>query len=719
MDNTIQHDFSLIDEVLIKFLPHPSHQQFHVNLNNVFAYQMPNHLLLFDHANNPTRVLTDSELLPAVRTIIFDMIADTAVLTPDRNSIWPLVTLAALNVTYDGATRRLTSRTLTACMVDALTRNKTSITIFVGTTHFFFPRHNDFSFLDWSHFSTTPLPSAEPVLAADHAPPVPHAQLSAADIAAAVAGAIPAPPGAVEIAQALATALAAAPPVHANLAPPVAPNQDGFAPQPAVPPLANLTFFNANALPADVRHRYDAKLRGDTLIGSTIRTRYAHGTRYATDGPHRIITADGTLFVLKGIDDRNFFRDYVVCRSDTFAGYRQWMHALVTFAMGHGVYVHPPFCYQANHGGLHGFTAGNGPDDDLPSFMNQSLPKMSSMIFQLLNKPNMFPDGSAVYDLLHVHYGDGYAVLKQIATKVLPVFYERPYTLIEDYPRQAGKSFPEYYQLFQDFVDLRALIADNPSSLSNSHEVDIFISRSDYPTFLARMSYDDRRDPAKTAQFSGPQLLETLQRYLQAPHSPALQRSRPPSPALSKSHPTSPVIGISTPTRSAFRPRFPSHNTRGTTGSPTAMAPIAPVQPDLLDDPPLNFSSDVEYQQLFSDLFTLNLPDDPTQRQLFFEYQASVHNISQNPLLARQHPCIVCSGQHKFDSCPVLNDSEFLKKHYIIFKQFLNRVTRSEAQSFPRSPPAPVHAIQSASSDDLLSADDSLDAPLDFQQGRF
>ncbi|GAX10430.1 hypothetical protein FisN_21Lu161 [Fistulifera solaris] len=655
---------------------------------------MPDHRLLFDHAANPTRVLNDGDLLPAIRTIICDMIADTAVLTPDRNVILPLVTKATLNVSYDGAIRRLNSRTLTMCMLDTLARDKTSITILI----------------------------APPAEFAHDAPPIANVPLSAADIAAAVAGAIPAPLSAVELAQALAAAFAAIPSTQAPPTPPVVPHQavlpnhDPIA-LPVMPPSIDLTLFNVNDLTADVRLRYDAKLRGDPLIGSTLRTRYAHGLRYATCGPQRIITADGTLFVLKGIDDRNFFRDYVVCRSDTFAGYRQWMHALVTFAMGHGVYVHPPFCYQANHGGLHGFTAGNGQDDDLPSYMNQHLPKMSSMLFQLFNKPSMFPDGSSVIDLLHVHYGDGYAILKQIATKVLPVFYERPYTLIEDYPRQAGKSFPEYYQLFQDFIHLRALIADNPSSLANSHEVDIFISRSDYPTFLARMSYDDRRDPTKTSQFQGPQLLETLQRYLQAPHSPALQRFRPASPALPRSRPSSPAAALGTPTRSAFRTRFPNHNATGTSGSPPVTTSIAPVQQDLLNDHASDLNASDEYHKLFADLFAVALPDDPAQRQLFLEYQASVHKISQDPNVARQQPCVVCSGQHRFDSCPVLNDSEFLKKHYIIFKQFLNRVARSEAQSFPPSSSEPVHALTVAPPDDFLSADNTIDEPLDFQQG--
>jgi hypothetical protein len=61
---------------------------------------------------------------------------------------------AALSLSYNGCTRRLGFESLTACLVDAIANNKTTIDIHVGTSHIISPQ--DGNHLNWSQFSACP-----------------------------------------------------------------------------------------------------------------------------------------------------------------------------------------------------------------------------------------------------------------------------------------------------------------------------------------------------------------------------------------------------------------------------------------------------------------------------------------------------------------------------------------------------------------------------------
>ena len=76
-------------------------------------------------------------------------------------------------------------------------------------------------------------------------------------------------------------------------------------------------------------------------------------------------------------------------------------------------------------------------------------------------------------------------------------------------------------------------------------------------------------------------------------------------------------------------------------------------------------------------------------------------------------PCAVCDKPgHTFDDCPVLQNVEFLRKHYIQFKLFLKKQATATAT---------VNQIQVAEDADYDHMDDSYNEyPVteDFHQGR-
>ena len=59
-------------------------------------------------------------------------------------------------------------------------------------------------------------------------------------------------------------------------------------------------------------------------------------------------------------------------------------------------------------------------------------------------------------------------------------------------------------------------------------------------------------------------------------------------------------------------------------------------------------------------------------------YQAAVNVVTSSPSkFTSDMACAVCTGQHPFSACPVLNDFEFLKKHHIQFCLMYNRLRKS------------------------------------------
>jgi len=76
------------------------------------------------------------------------------------------------------------------------------------------------------------------------------------------------------------------------------------------------------------------------------------------------------------------------------------------------------------------------------------------------------------------------------------------------------------------------------------------------------------------------------------------------------------------------------------------------------------------YEEACINLMQIDIPDrddTPNNMLAFDNYRRSVLAIRENPNAAYLPNCIVCRGQHRFESCPTLNDHDFLKQHYIRF----------------------------------------------------
>ena len=92
-----------------------------------------------------------------------------------------------------------------------------------------------------------------------------------------------------------------------------------------------------------------------------------------------------------------------------------------------------------------------------------------------------------------------------------------------------------------------------------------------------------------------------------------------------------------------------------------------------------------------------------------------VNAISTNNASAfdTSRPCAVCDKPgHTFDDCPVLQNVDFLRKHYIQFKLFLKRQSNTTATT--------VNSIE-LDTDALLNTDPSFEVvPMeeDFHQGQ-
>ena len=187
--------------------------------------------------------------------------------------------------------------------------------------------------------------------------------------------------------------------------------------------------------------------------------------------------------------------------------------------MDHGYYAHPLYCFQKDHGGAWGFTAGDDPDDDLPLRLRIPVTQMAHTLFRLLQKPGMFPADSKCISIVQQCYGDGFKAIKQLLFPSHPVFHDQPATLITRYPVQGNRSLLKYHSMLMDFLQLRAFISDIDASLDQSHELDVFINGTKYNVFLNRVTRDERKVATLRHKYTSAQIVETLETYLASRNS--------------------------------------------------------------------------------------------------------------------------------------------------------------------------------------------------------
>ena len=144
----------------------------------------------------------------------------------------------------------------------------------------------------------------------------------------------------------------------------------------------------------------------------------------------------------------------------------------------------------------------------------------------------------------------------------------------------------EYYSLFQDYLQLRAYIMDQNSSLDNPDELDVFINNTKHSQWLNRITHDERKIATMAHKYTAAQIVETLNTYLNEPDSPHM-------PTMSLTHH---CLAIS---RAAIV--HCSHNSYRCTP-----VNLIKLELSLIVSPS---ESDDSYQLLYSDLRDLNVPE--------------------------------------------------------------------------------------------------------------
>ena len=451
--------------------------------------------------------------------------------------------------------------------------------------------------------------------------------------------------------------------------------------------------FSTTSLPPDVLDRYDRARARQVLTGQELSSPFAAGNMYHIDGADRVILADGSLFVIHTDPDwKAINKNPPICRSDTHTGIREWYKAFSGVCMENGVYIHPLWCFRRDHGGIRGFTVGDDTNDDLPQRLSLSIDYSASDLHRVLLHPSLFPKDSRLVDIIYQCNNDGYHALKQILYQSHPAFHPRPSTLITRYPKQGSQqSLLQYYVIFQDFLQLQAYVRNYARSLDDDGELDVFIHHTYHHEFLSRKTQEERPLSAHHHRYTATQILGTLQGFLNSPDSPT-SRLR--------------AINSPTPVR-----RPPRHRPR----------PPAAVRVHHLGmAPPTDVTTSDDSQDSIHDLClsinAIDVGDSPSDNEVKHVYGACIHRIMSQPQQAFDKPCLVCHGSHTFANCPILQNHDFLKSHYIRFCGLLKRDTQARDSPPNRSSsPTPLRFI---GSDHLSPSDDDSDGDLDFQMGR-
>ena len=136
------------------------------------------------------------------------------------------------------------------------------------------------------------------------------------------------------------------------------------------------------------------------------------------------------------------------------------------------------------------------------------------------------------------------------------------------------------------------------------------------------------------------------------------------------------------------------------------------------DETPVSPSSASDSSDPFRDqvvaLIDIEFPDDGLD--VYEQYCCAVNAIARDPAKMTAPECIVCGEQHRFSDCAVLNNVDFLRQHYIRYKQLQNRDTNHLA-SGGRQRDTRVNMVSVDDFDHLMSPD--TDREIDnFQNGR-
>ena len=659
-------EYSRITAIHFVFTRCPTYPEAHSFLNTIYSSTLPNHERIYVNPDTQDEIKANTQLLETVRDILtVDCIGPDALDTVDEAAIRPLINRCTLSVNVGNQfpVRRLSKANLEAAFDFAIANNRIHdirLSIGIHGLHF----QPDLNYLNWGT-DIVDDPSGFPPASVAATQPAP-AMPSTSDIAAAVAAAV-------------ASAMAGVP------APAPSP-----APSPSMGTIAGSSArftFNPVSLPVRVRERYQAKLNGDIQTAAVIHRPFTtndpfDGMRYWMDnGMDKVILADGTLFFFATVDEKTITKNPVRCTKDNHSSLRRWYDTFAENCRNHGLFVLPFWLFRKNHGGDWGFTIGDTRDDDVPTHMRLSCMSSSGLIYQILAQEKMFPSDSRIHNIVAQCYGDGYKALKSIIFRSHPMFHDQPNTLITTYPRQRELSLLEYLMNFGDYLQMRAMITNHSTNLDDENELDVFINNMKHSEYINRVTRDERRVRANRIKYQGAQLLETLERHLMAPDSPARKET------ITGYRPSVMSTPIGTP--SSSRRTAPAAAPRGRRQPTGTRVNAIDVQRNRSEDhvEPAGNDDDAHdeadpngpfpsYEDAAVNLLEVEIPDDEHALhnfELFNNYRQAINAIKSNSNAAYETRCIVCNGQHRFENCDVLNNADFLRQHYIRYCQNVRR----------------------------------------------
>ena len=246
---------------------------------------------------------------------------------------------------------------------------------------------------------------------------------------------------------------------------------------------------------------------------------------------------------------------------------------------------------------------------------------------------------------------------------------------------QEKLSLSKYYDKYKDWLLQRAYLENNSTTLNVDSEIDNFIKGLVYEKQYFKLTRDDRnsRERSIRAKYSQGQILVTLQSFdrlidkLPALPSPMAPRySGTPKAAAS---PMRAPIGRTHSKFSGKSPRFgiSPHRINQLISSDYDYDPANPTA--VVDMPDDLTTDEISYAQKFCHAISSLPNDDETQ------FCVMINQMTENQYDTSK-PCAVCSKPgHNFDSCPILNDTKFLKTAWIKVKMFFSKLQRFQADA--------------------------------------
>jgi hypothetical protein len=344
---------------------------------------------------------------------------------------------------------------------------------------------------------------------------------------------------------------------------------------------------------------------------------------------------------------------------------------------------------------------------DLPDILIHRLSAWSALIYQTLAKDDKSPAGSFGDLEIKQGYCCGYALLNRIVRQFLPAYTKMPSTLLVDRPRQQPtETIQEYFDRYDDWSNLGAILENIGANLCNKNELDSFLCGLQYGDQYIILLYTDRQsfNPLVKSKFSPGNLVITLESKAflvnQTPDPPNLHSPKPRLASSATSHSTGSA-------------------TQAVTSSMTQIAfPKSGTYPSIKRKKKKPYAKKLSYDvnsicfTPATPLLDLFVPDNCNTQTLEYVNKVTVYlnSLTNKHSPSRQphditRPCAICNQTgHDFNGCKVLKDHEFLQdaviKSSLYFSNEAKQQKASITASMERKRVSLLHTISTINSMD-------------------